>query len=158
MRCTAAWGCALLLMGLTGCGGGAKIVSVSGVVKLNGRPYKNAIVSLQPIGSKENPNPGRGSVGVTDENGRYSLTYDGEHTGALVGRHHLRIFTKMGSEIPDTEGDPAAAEQAAKGKKPTRLIEPIPIEWNENSIKEFEVPSGGTDQANFDIENPKIKN
>ena len=158
MRRIAAGGCALVLLSLAGCGGGPKIVSTSGVVKLNGKPYKNAIVSFQPIGSKGNPNPGRGSVGVTDENGRYSLTYDGEQPGALVGLHRIRIFTKMGSEIPDTEGDPAAAaEQAAKGKKP-RLIEPIPVEWNENSSKEFEVPASGTDQANFDIENQKVKN
>jgi hypothetical protein len=137
----------LVVLFLAGCSGG-KVVSVSGVVKLNGQPYKNAVVSFQPIGSEADPNPGRGSAGVTDENGRFTLTYDGEKPGALVGKHRVRIFTKFGAnDAPlndKSESRPDAKQQ--------RFTEPIPAEWNELSNTEFEVPSGGTDKADFLIE------
>jgi hypothetical protein len=173
MRTVFCAGLALAVLATAGCGGGPKIAEVSGVVTLNGKPYPGAIVSFQPVGTKENPNPGRGSVGETDENGRFTLTYDGEESGALVGKHRVRIFTKIGAEIPDTEGDPVAAAAVskaaeasakaarAKGKRNVMgmtTMEPIPIEWNENSTKEFDVPREGTTEANFAIENPKVKN
>src|SRR5881409_1494611 len=82
-----------LLGGVAGCGE-AKYVKVSGVVTLDGQPYKNAVVSFQPISSEGNPNPGRGSTGLTDENGRYTLVTDDGHTGAVVGKHRVRIQTK----------------------------------------------------------------
>jgi hypothetical protein len=149
----------VLALGAAGCGA-PKVVPVSGVVKLNGKPYKNAVVSFQPVGDKDNPNPGRGSVGVTDENGQFALTHDGAGSGALVGKHRVRIFTQLGADIPDTEGDPAAADAAtkARGKKKPSLTELIPPEWNEHSDKEFAVPAAGTSEANFDISNPKVKN
>jgi hypothetical protein len=134
-----------VLAAVVGCGG-SNIVPVSGVVQLNGKPYKNAIVSFQPTGSKDAPNPGRGSAGVTDEQGRFKLIYDGEKPGALIGRHRVRIFTQFGS---------GSSEEGAAGRKASKagsFVERIPPEWNENSEKEFEVPSGGTDAANFDIQ------
>jgi hypothetical protein len=164
-------GLALAALAAAGCGGGPKIAEVSGVVTLNGKPYPNAVVSFQPLGSKDNPNPGRGSVAETDQNGRFTLVYDGSERGALVGKHRVRIFTKIGAELPDTEGDPAAADSAVKaaakagktGKGGRRVmgmstLEPIPAEWNENSTKEFEVPAQGTSEANFAIQNPRVKN
>ena len=142
---------ALALAGVVGCGG-PKVVSVSGVVKLDGKPYKNAVVSFQPLGDRDNPNPGRGSSAVTDENGRYRMIYDGENPGALVGKHRVRIFTQFGAD-PDPE---------FKGESPRppliggpKFVEPIPPDWNEMSTREFEVPAGGTDKADFDISTKK---
>jgi hypothetical protein len=131
---TFAAGLALTLAAVAGCGG-PNIVPVSGVVRLNNKPYKNAVVTFQPLGSKDSPNPGRGSAGVTDDQGRFTLIYDGEQPGALVGKHRVRIFTDF----------------KALGKNATQRGEPIPMEWHEKSEKTFEVPPGGTDQANFDI-------
>jgi hypothetical protein len=136
-------GLAVVLAVATGCGGGPSIVPVSGVVKLDGQPCKNVVVSFQPVGSKETPNPGRGSAAVTDENGRFTLVYDGERPGALVGRHRVRIFPKSGA---DTEG--TVLGRNTKIEKPLF----IPAEWNETSTKEYDVPTDGTEQANFDIE------
>jgi hypothetical protein len=136
-----------LIVGAMGCSDGPKIVLVSGVVKVNGKPYKDAVVSFQPMGSKDNLNPGRGSSGVTDANGKYTLSYDGKQSGAAVGRHRVRIFTKYGAEPP-----PEGEGEESKTTKGKRFQEPIPAEWHENSEKEFEVPRNGTDQANFDIE------
>ncbi|MCI0379729.1 MAG: DUF4198 domain-containing protein [Gemmataceae bacterium] len=137
---------AVLCAAATGCGGGPEIASVSGVVKVNNKPYKNAVVSFQPVGTRDSPNPGRGSAAVTDENGQFSLVYDGVKPGAIVGKHQVRIFTKFGVEAPaDFKSDSAPGVAAEK------YFEPIPPEWNENSTKTFEVPSGGTKEANFDI-------
>ena len=33
-----------------------------------------------------------------------------------------------------------------------RNVDPIPAEWNSVSKVEFDVPEGGTDKANFDIQ------
>jgi hypothetical protein len=142
----------LALVVLAGCGGGRKVVPVSGVVTLNGQPYKNAIVTFQPVGNESDPNPGRGSAGITDENGRFTLTYDGEKPGALIGKHRIRIVTKhVANDEPVDD-----RSESRPGVMPVRNFEPIPLEWNELSERTFEVPSGGTDQANFAIENPRL--
>jgi hypothetical protein len=119
-------------------------------VKVDNKPYPNAVVSFQPMGSKDNPNPGRGSVGVTDEKGRYTLTYDGTQPGAIVGKHRVRIFTKFGVKPPsDDKAESSADERVDKSG------ERIPPEWNEHSTKEFDVSPEGTDKADFDISTKK---
>jgi hypothetical protein len=122
----------------------SKFVPVSGVVSLDGKPYPKAAVSFQPIGTAENPNPGRGSSAYTDENGRFELTSD-ENNGAVVGKHLVRITTRY-SELPSEPG-----VGSPDGAAPPPRREPIPPEWNAESQKQFDVPAGGTDQANFDI-------
>jgi|SRR5262245_22028314 len=138
----------LAVLCLAGCSGGKKIVPVSGTVRLNGEPYANAIVSFQPIGESKDDDVGRGSSGKTGPDGRYTLIYDGEKPGAVVGKHRVRIFTDLGAggqaKNDLSESDP--------NWKPTRLSEPIPVEWHDQSTKEFTVPSGGTDTADFNIE------
>src|SRR5438309_2471565 len=101
---------ALALAAAAGCGEKNKYVPVSGVVRLNGKPYPNAMVYFQPVGSKEDPNPGRGSTGVTDETGRFVLKSDDGHDGAVVGSHQLKVRTlehnNMMAEFDPTKGTP----------------------------------------------------
>src|SRR6185369_11767878 len=103
--------------------------------------------------------PGKGSVGQTDENGRFTLQYDGKKPGAVVGKHVVRITTApgKGSKQPvDTSlGSPDSGE-LPKGTKDLEF-DPIPVEWNEKSTKSFEVTAAGTDQANFTIETKRKK-
>lgn len=141
------------LIGLVGCGGGPRLASVSGVVKVDGKPYPNAVVSFQPIGDKGNPNPGRGSSGYTDTNGKFVLKYDGLDDGAVVGTHLVRIMTKGNDTMVQGGGEGTGSDDFTPpaGVK----IDPIPAEWNGLSEKTFVVPAGGTDQANFDIESKK---
>ena len=146
-----------LVLGVAaGCGEKSNYAPVSGVVKLNGKPYPKAVVLFQPVGGKDNPNPGRGSMGVTDENGRFVLKSDDGTTGAVVGTHQVKIRTE-GPEMVgyDPEvGSPDDAPGPEKGKP-----DPIPPDWRSLSDKHtFEVPPGGTDQANFEITNPRHKN
>ena len=142
------------LMILVGCSNDPKSALVSGVVTVDGKPYPNAVVSFQPVGTKENPAPGRGSSAYTNENGRYEMISAGGGEGAIVGKQRVRIMTR-GDEVerPLLEGGSSSDE--TNPKKIT--VDPIPPEWNSASTKEFDVPAGGTDQANFDIISRKRK-
>jgi hypothetical protein len=101
-------------------------------------------VSFQPIGPAENPNPGRGSSAYTDESGRFVLISD-KHIGAVVGKHLVRITTRA----KELAGEPGVG--SPDGAPVERRAEPIPPEWNAESQMQFDVPPGGTNQANFDI-------
>lgn len=140
-----------LLMTAVGCSGSA-YVPVSGVVKVDGQPYGKAVVTFQPMATQGTTAPGRGSSAYTDANGRFELISD-DNKGAVVGKHLIRIMTR-GNDI---EG--ASPEGGSSDETPTnRPIDPIPPEWNALSAVVFEVPNGGTDQANFDIASkPKKK-
>jgi hypothetical protein len=138
--------CGLLATAL-GCSSGPSYAPVSGVVTLDGKPYANAVVSFQPVGTKENPNPGRGSSAYTDENGRFVLKGDDGQNGAVVGKHLVRIMTKGNDVVGQNTEGTGSDDETPK----SREVDPIPPEWNALSKNEFEVPAGGTDKANFDI-------
>src|SRR5262245_22428311 len=133
--------CLLLALVVLGCGG-KKFAPVSGVVTLDGKPYGMAAISFQPIGDKDNPNPGRGSNAFTDENGRFVLKSDGTEDGAIVGKHLVRISTRPDAKFVDAP--------SPDGGGPPTPPDRIPVEWRVPG-KEFTVPPGGTDKANFDI-------
>lgn len=142
-----------LLTLTVGCSGNGGYVPVSGVVTIDGVPYGKAVVSFQPIGGTNNPNPGRGSSAYTDENGRFVLKCDEQIDGAVVGKHLVRIMTR-GNEVIGQDPNWSSDDGAPPMK---RNVDPIPPEWNALSKKEFEVPAGGTDKANFDIISRKSK-
>lgn len=137
----------VLLAAAVGCSGGG-FAPVSGTVRLDGKPYGKAVVSFQPIGTKENPTPGRGSSAYTDENGRYVLMSDGSTKGAVVGKHIVRIMTRGNDNVTIDPDKGSSSDDTSKQK---RAVDPIPPEWHSKSTKEFDVPAGGTDKADFDI-------
>src|SRR2546426_3668999 len=116
-----------------GCGSGS-IAPVSGRVTLNNLPLANAAITFQPV-AETNQNPGPGSGGFTDSDGRYTLKIVGKETkGAVVGKHKVRI-----SLVPkDTEDD-----QPKKYKQ-------LPAKYSGKDTQlEYDVPAGGTDSADF---------
>jgi hypothetical protein len=122
-----------------GCGGSEKVVPVSGVVKLDGKPLANAYVSFQPTAATGSSKAGIGSYGVTDASGKYSLkTADNDQSGAVVGPHRVEIDLKQ-AETDDR--DP-------KLRPPPKHLPP---KYNRNSELEFKVPAGGTTAANFEL-------
>jgi len=146
MRSLAAAG---LLLAAASCGG-SKYVPVSGVVTLNGAPYKNAVVSFQPLATGGNANPGRGSSAITDESGRFTLRTDTGETGAVVGKHKVRIQTNWDALAGTFKPETGSADNIPTPR--SKKADPIPPEWYaDTGGKEFEVPAGGTDKANFDI-------
>ena len=77
-----------------GCGsrvrGMPDLAAVSGRVMLDGRPLANVAV----IFSSEN---GHSSLGITDEQGRYSLKFIGNHGGAEIVKTTLTADVKPGN-------------------------------------------------------------
>jgi hypothetical protein len=143
---------ALWLAAMTGCDAGPNYVPVSGVVTLDGKPYPDAVVLFMPRAAEPGQDPGRGSSAYTDANGRFQLkTMDGDE-GAVVGKHTVQISSKGDYVLPidpETGSSDTLPAGAAKAK-----VDPIPRDWI-NPGKDFEVPPGGTDKANFDIVSKK---
>lgn len=113
---------------LAGCGGpaadysGLKLVNVTGVVKLDGQPLPNAVVTFdQP--------DGQFSYGLTDASGSYSLQIDSQQKGVTPGEKIVRISTSrkiLGLNATEGgESDPARA----KPKEP----EKVPEKYNKAS-------------------------
>src|ERR1700724_2573379 len=89
----ARWLVGMGMLVLAGCGGGCQVAAVSGQVTMNGQPLPGAQVTFQPIGSS-GEDPGPGSSGITDDQGRYTLKLlTLSKPGAVVGKHRVMIFT-----------------------------------------------------------------
>jgi hypothetical protein len=67
-----------------GCGGGDRLVKVSGTVVRGGRPVPN-------LGVHFVPEKGLASHGLTDENGHFDLLYSTGAEGALIGSHKVWV-------------------------------------------------------------------
>jgi hypothetical protein len=143
--------CLLLLAGLvalSGCGKGPyETAPVSGRVTLDGQPVANAAVMFQPVAPEGTVNPGPGSYGITDAEGRYTLKLVGKETrGAVVGKHKVRVenYTDPGDSSDDGP------------RKRVKPAQPIPGKYNRGeAILEFEVPADGTDKADFPLTSGK---
>jgi hypothetical protein len=121
-----------------GCGGpGYKLAPVSGRVTLNGKPLAAVQVSFQP--SQEGKSePGPGSFGATDADGRYSLKTVTEPPadGAVVGRHVVTFR--------------ARAPQSLKTDEAVAPGVMLPVRAVDGSLS-FDVTSEGTDRADFKL-------
>jgi hypothetical protein len=118
------------------------LAPVSGTITLDGKPLPNAAVNFQPKASGGNLNPGPGSVAMTDANGHYQLTVVGTNQkGAVVGKHRVEIAAYVRDKVTDPKSD--RREQPAKNL--------VPVKYNDQTTLEYDVPRGGTDQANFEL-------
>jgi hypothetical protein len=114
----------LMLAVANGCGkSGPQVAPVRGRITLDGRPLANADVTFQPDDSR------RASIGRTDADGRYELAYKRGQSGAIVGRHTVRIA--VSSEL-------------------VRNPPPIPARYNTQSELHPEVEPGDN-EFNFDV-------
>lgn len=116
------WSLVLITM-LTGCGGGLPLASVKGVVTLDEKPLDQATVSFQPVSEKAST-----SIGETDSDGEFELSYTRDKKGALVGKHKVRVNTSK------VKTDPSGNE--------THIVEKVPDHYNSNTKLEYEVKPG----------------
>jgi hypothetical protein len=120
------------------------VALVSGRLTLNGSPLPNATVTFQPIGSLQK-DPGPGSTGRTDADGRYALrivAVGGGRQGAVVGPHRVTITTQSGASSQPTPDDQAPPPEI------------LPTKYHSESKMRFEVPPEGTDRADFALTKP----
>jgi hypothetical protein len=133
---------AVLTLVLAGCSDRPyELAPVSGKVTLNGKPLPDAVVSFEPDGTVKDPGPG--SSGETDTEGRFILaTVDGQR-GAVVGRHKVMLST-----LKKKDSDAAFV-------KPGDIISPelVPEKYVKEPLT-FDVPSGGTTTADLTLEGP----
>ena len=126
-----------MLLALTGCGpSGPDISSVTGTVTMDGKPLPNASVVFQP-------EKGRPSGALTNENGEFELNFSGGRKGAQPGRYIVAIRTASDGSIDDdgqrTPGTPETVP--AKYNAASELI--YTVEEGVPNVAEFKLKSDG---------------
>jgi hypothetical protein len=99
------WVTPLLLVALAGCGGGPSLVEVAGTLTHKGKPVPNTQITFMP-------EKGRPSLGLTDEEGNFTLGYAPGKDGVVLGKHIVSL--KPRATRPTTKKE---QEAAVKGKR-----------------------------------------
>jgi len=121
----AAGGCSSRVRGMP------DLAAVSGRIVLDGRPLAKVAV----IFSSEK---GHSSLGITDEQGHYSLKFIGNHRGAEIGRHLVALDGLGGLDHPPGPN----------------FKNPVPAEFGVKSTLTADVKPG-TNTINFDLTTPQ---
>ena len=131
-----------------------KVAPVSGTLTLDGKPAPEVAVMFQPIAEGKNINPGPGSYGITDEQGRYTLKLVGEESpGAVVGKHQVRMDPYPKALQQQNDAAKGGAPVVDEPTGPIQIRTKVPAKYNQiNSPLEFTVPAEGTDKADFNME------
>jgi hypothetical protein len=138
-------------LAVCGCGKSFQLADVKGRVTLNNKPLANVVVSFQPEGK----NPGPGSSGITDSDGRYTLKVSSqqhEGDGAIVGTHRVMIGVILpGERDKPTDPEVGTPDGATPEQiQALRRQERIPARYNQNTELRWEVKPG-QNEANFDL-------
>lgn len=152
--------CLICLICAAGCGQSG-LAPVSGVVTVNGKPMKNVRVVYAPMSTGESSIVGPPSLGVTDDEGRYTLkTRNGDY-GAVVGRHsvtfnyddleHLEDLNAWYSN-PDSPEDKAEAKSRIDNVK-KEIARRGAI--SKSSKQTVTISAGGQKNADFEIGDQK---
>lgn len=128
---------------LIGCGGGPsdlpELGTVYGVVTLDDVPLANASLLFEP-------DNGRPSNGVTDEEGYYELQYTSDYDGAKVGQHMVRISHRSGLDEMMQRGAPGGEPGQTTPTEP-----PLPPRYNSQSTLTADVIVGNN-ELDFQLE------
>ena len=117
----------LVCLLLAGCDTGPALAPVEGTVTLDGTAVQGAEVEFQPTAEGGSP-----SVGITDANGHYELSFTMKEKGALPGEHVVRI-----SVDPDADPDEGGSAEVSAVVIPARYN-------NESELKRTVEKGGGT--------------
>ena len=171
MACKRQFLCALFplsLFLLAGCGTSDRpsLAPASGIVKLDGVPVEGASVTFHPTEG------GRPGSGVTDAQGRYTITTFQDAPGAAVGDHNVTVMKISGPGAYVLTGDsPATTQPNGSGEsdgsdslseipvidssetKQPEIIYDVPQKYmnpKESELK-ITVPATGSDSLNLDL-------
>ena len=103
---------------MVGCSGPAvELVEVEGIVTVGDQPLDGVRIVFSP--DHEKGNIGVSSHAMTDENGKYVLTYKGEGggQGAQVGWHRITVFDL---KIEDARDNPIPERISMDYRKPSK--------------------------------------
>ncbi len=138
---------AVLLLFMTGCGGGADLYPVKGQVTLDGKPMKGGgSIAFMPLTNQE----GKTAGGIIDENGNYELTTNEPGDGSMIGEFRI-VITQTVEEEPEATPDgtkPVAASAAlAAGDR-------IPLVYGDpdHSPLKAKVEAKDLNEINFDLD------
>jgi hypothetical protein len=135
--------------GLLGCGGGAKLVPVSGTVTLNGKPLKDAAITFLPEDSSTGAFPGED---ITGPEGNYKAMTRGR-SGLTPGKYKVVVIKSLAdtTKVPEAfKDDPFMAKLSMEGTAdpagPRKDAKPTEIKGEfEREVE----PAGGT--LDFDV-------
>lgn len=135
--------CVLLALAtFVGCGPGYTVVPASGKITLDGKPLANATIITQPIGTKENTEPGPGSIAETDADGFFKLAFQHEERdGAVPGDHRIKIVEN-------------GEKRASSDDSAEMVRSKVPLDYQEGK-ETYTIPAEGTDAMNFDLESKR---
>jgi hypothetical protein len=150
---------ALAVAGVS-CGGGPKLHTVKGTVKLDGEPVPGATVTFIPDTTKSSG--GRQATGVTDDSGAFRLETFKPGDGAMAGEY--KVAVQYGDPVTAAATMPAmkegqsmkdAWEAAQKGQKELSKKKPkyvIPAKYSDpaKTILTQKVPADGP--VNLDLQ------
>ncbi|MEX2167958.1 MAG: hypothetical protein WD851_01490 [Pirellulales bacterium] len=142
--------CILLLC--AGCGDGLPVAPVSGTVTFEGKPLVGASITTQPIASGSD-NPGSGSFGNTDEQGRFELELvQPAVKGAIIGEHRVMISQASKAQSSTIIQKTADGEEFRTDDPNAHRagISKWPAEFTNGSLQ-LTVPPEGRSDANFDL-------
>lgn len=125
-------------LALAGCSDGPDIVPVKGKMTRAGKPLANFAVTFQPT-------KGRPSVGYTDKQGNFELTYTLDQKGAVRGKHKVYVqYTPMDVEqgyesTGAPKSKPPADLREIHGKYGGPEISPLEVEVNGEETLELKL-------------------
>ena len=150
----------LAILSISGCGD-SSIAPVSGKVTVNGKPVAGIRLVFSPKLRSEG-DPGPWSSGLTNTEGEFTLKTRYENVGAVIGEHtvafvyddigNIDTFKELFREARQ-EGDKAAMAAAKKDIEDFQARQKTRPKSSGDYTEDFEVPPGGTNQANFDLPN-----
>jgi hypothetical protein len=114
---------------------------VAGKVTLDGKPLPRATVTFVPMANRADDAPGKTASGMTDDQGRYQLTYTDGRPGCVVCKCRIHITTVVVENPDDRDG--------AQFLKKTRDRVPARYSSVKTELVREVKPEGG--EENFDL-------
>jgi hypothetical protein len=107
----------MLTLATVGCRPADEFAPVSGRLRIHGEPAANVLVVFTPESTADHVMPR--SVGVTDDDGRFTLRTEQNRAGAVVGRHRvtledMNVYAVERSEKPPTASNPTPTSRLPK--------------------------------------------